>query len=460
MPSGLIGTWKKEWKKFEKPAGYGLGLELVVAHTALAKGAARFSDKVNLLDGTTAKLDHFLTGPMQELPPFPGDDDCVYREINGRQILGAALTGPYVKSSPIIDSSRLVVLTTYQSWKGRVLEQARAHIHKYSTTPKAAKFDSQKFRTITPGMIIVDEAHICQKPDAGHYAIISQIDRMTNYTVKKVFLSGTPIRKGPGDLIAMIGKLESLVWYSPGHFLSGLVKSSLAALISKFDAVTGANDPRLQEVINGLAPLMPAITIRRTNESTWFGLPLRPPVVSIRQIREVGFPTLYVKAFQEFTTRMRQEMSQDKTSEGEVSKSKIISTTRLYRMAVNNPALVEFWNQPGNSQHRFLSTEMQNCLYEDGRLSSRSPLKKYATVIRANSPKLDFIGTVLEAMTDPSTGKLIVVTDFLESAWSVFDVRLSALRFPYTLCTVSFRPLHFLVLSYLLDLTDLSMLLT
>ncbi|KAL9026219.1 MAG: hypothetical protein Q9196_005081 [Gyalolechia fulgens] len=418
-PPGMIGTWKREWKKFSKSAAYGLDLELVVAHASLRKGAARFSVKVKLLDRTTASLDRFFTGPTQTLPPFPGDEHCVYREVDKRKILAAAPTGPYVQSSQVIDSSRLVVLTSYYSWKKQVLEQSRSNVHSYSTTPKAAKFENRVFRTVTPGMIVVDEAHICQKPDAGHYAIISLIDSMTSYTVKKMFLSGTPIRKGPGDLIAMIGKLESLAWNSPGHFLSGLIKSNLTALISKFNEVTDANDLKLQEVINGLAPLMPLITLRRTNESTWFGLPLRPPVASVKQIREVNFPIRYVKNFQEFTTRMRKEMSREKTSEGEVSKSKIISTTRLYRMAVNNPALVEFWNQPGNAQYRFLSTEMQDYLYEDGTLSSRCPLKNYATVIRANSPKLDFIGTVLDSMTDPSTGKLIVVTEFLESAWSV-----------------------------------------
>lgn len=49
--------------------------------------------------------------------------------------------------------------------------------------------------------LILTQRLLCRP--AGHYSIVDQVDKMTSYTVKK-FLSGTPIRKGPGDLIAMI----------------------------------------------------------------------------------------------------------------------------------------------------------------------------------------------------------------------------------------------------------------
>ncbi len=42
---------------------------------------------------------------LSTIPPFPGAEHCVYREYSERKILAAAPTGPYVRSSPVTDSS-------------------------------------------------------------------------------------------------------------------------------------------------------------------------------------------------------------------------------------------------------------------------------------------------------------------------------------------------------------------
>lgn len=54
----------------------------------------------------------------------------------------------------------------------------------------------------------MDEAHECQAEDAGQYATLKVIDTTCVHRVKKVFLTGTPIKNGPGDLLAMISHLE------------------------------------------------------------------------------------------------------------------------------------------------------------------------------------------------------------------------------------------------------------
>ncbi len=85
--------------------------------------------------------------------------------------------------------------------------------------------------------------------------------------------------------------------------------------------------------------------------------------------------------------------------------------------------LVEFWNLPGNARYSSLSTEIQDWLDKDRNVSDNRSSKKHARVIRANSPNLDFAGTILDTMTDLSTGQLIIVTDFPESIKPNYNVR-------------------------------------
>lgn len=72
---------------------------------------------------------------------------------------------------------------------------------------------------------------------------------------------------------------------------------------------------------------------------------------------------------------------------------------------------------------------MKQRLAEDGTLLLDCPLAKHAAEIRAKSPKLGSIGSVLDSVTDPKTGRLLIVTDFVPSAWRCFDVRLSGSYF-------------------------------
>ncbi|KAL9037174.1 MAG: hypothetical protein Q9180_003871 [Flavoplaca navasiana] len=421
-PPMMLGSWVREWAKFYKPTNSDDKLEFVVGHTSLGKGTTTFGQKVKLSDGSIRRLDELLTGPAPTLPlPPHGDENCHYREADGRWILESAPTGPHRKGSPRYDSSRLVVLTSYQSWPTQVKNAASEHTYWYSNTPKGQKMTPKTFRTITPGMVIVDEAHTCSSSGAGHYSIVDEMDKMTSYTVKKIFLSGTPIRKGPGDLIAMIEALESPVWNEEGHRLNGLTSQNLKYINEKFKEVKTIRDLGLQAVIDGIARLIPLVAIRRTNESKWFDLPLRPPIKSVKQDREMGFPPKYLPALNNLRDHIAGQLNNTLTLGGEISKTELRSMSRLYRLASNTPFLAQFWSQDDNVKHRFLSEDMKKWLGEDGTLSPACPLTKHAAEIRANSPKLDFIGTILDSMTDSNTGKLLIVTDFVVSAWSCFD---------------------------------------
>ncbi|KAL9041310.1 MAG: hypothetical protein Q9180_001361 [Flavoplaca navasiana] len=421
-PPGMLGTWIREWAKFYKPADPAQKMELVVGHSSLGKGTATFGDRVTLADGSVYALRELLTGPTPSLPAAPqGDEHCEYREANGEWVLRSGPTGRYRKSSPRLDASRLVVVSSHQSWTKHVKDAAPEHVRWYTNTEKGYKLSPQRFQTIVPGMVIVDEAHTCTSSAAGHYKVMKDIDSMTLHTVKKVLLSGTPIRKGPGDLIAMIEAMESKDWKQPGHFLNGLTAAKLKTLNDKFSDVRTIHDAGLQAIIDAIAKLMPLVAIRRTNESRWFHLSLRPPVESIRQDREVEFPPQYLPVLNKLRDHVAAHIDETKTSDGGVSKTQMTSMTRLYRMTSNTPFLASFWSMHGTAEYKFLATDMQKWLFEDGTLSPDCPLVKHAAEIRANSPKLDFIGKVLDTMTNPGTGKLIIVTDFLWCAWSVFD---------------------------------------
>ncbi|KAL9641365.1 MAG: hypothetical protein Q9204_000060 [Flavoplaca sp. TL-2023a] len=421
-PPMMLGSWIREWAKFYKPTNSDDKLEFVVGHTSLGKGTTTFGQKVKLADGSIRRLDELLTGPAPTLPlPPHGDENCHYREVNGRWILESVPKGPHRKGSPRYDSSRLVVLTSYQSWSTQVQNAASQHTYWYSNTPKGHKMTSESFRTITPGMVIVDEAHTCSKSGVGHYGTVDEMDKMTSYTIKKIFLSGTPIRKGPGDLIAMIEALESPVWKEEGHRLNGLISQNLEYFNEKFKEVKTVRDLGLQAVIDGIARLIPLVAIRRTNESKWFDLPLRPPIKSVKQDREMGFPPKYLPALNNLRDHIAGQLNNTLTLGGEISKTELRSMSRLYRLASNTPFLAQFWSQDNNVKHRFLSEDMKKWLDEDGTLSAACPLAKHAADIRANSPKLDFIGTILDSMTNPNTAKLLIVTDFVASAWSCFD---------------------------------------
>ena len=426
-PPGMLGTWLREWTKFYLPADPASQMELVLGHGSLGKGTATFSQQVTLADNSVCRLSELLTGPIPSLPAAPeGDEHCHYREVNGRWVLQDAPTGPYLKSSPRFDSSRLVVVSSHQSWSTHVDRASPEHVYAYTNTEKGAKYTYKRFRTITPGMIIVDEAHTCTSSSAGHYKVMNQIAGMTFHTIKKVLLSGTPIRKGPGDIIAMIEAMESAAWKQPGHFLHGLTAANLKVLNKKFLEVKSIDDDGMQDIINGIAGLMPLVAIRRTNESKWFGLPLRPPIEAVKLVIEVGFPDKYRSALGNLRERVIAELNQSRTLDGDIDKTQMSSMTRLYRMTSNAPFFAEFWSKPGNAQYKFLAEDMKDWLDEDGNLSSDCPLARHAAEIRANSPKLDFIGSILDTMTDPTTGKLMIVTDFVASAWTVFDVSLSS----------------------------------
>lgn len=143
------------------------------SHGSLGKGVATFMQEVELADGSVVRLYHLLAGRTPTLPPAPdGDAYCHYRDVNGSWILASPPTGPYMKGRSRFDSSRHVVISSHQSWTQQVFNAASEYTYAYTDTLHGKKITHKRFRTITPGMLVVDEAHTCSKSGAGHYGII------------------------------------------------------------------------------------------------------------------------------------------------------------------------------------------------------------------------------------------------------------------------------------------------
>lgn len=159
-------------------------------------------------------------------------------------------------------------MSSHQSWSNQIFQAAPEHTHSYSNTAMGKKITHKRPRTITPGLVLVDQAFICTKSTAGH-------GKITSYTVKHVLLSRTPIRKGPGDLIAMIEALESAVWKQENHLSNGFTGANLRFFNHRFTRVRTIHDSGLRAIIEGAVRLIHSFAIRRTNESRWFHSPLR-----------------------------------------------------------------------------------------------------------------------------------------------------------------------------------------
>lgn len=73
-----------------------------------------------------------------------------------------------------------------------------APTYSYSTQLSSGKETELHMQAmiVTPAVMFVDEAHECQGDDLGHYAILHHIAKMCVDRVKKVFLTGTPNKKG------------------------------------------------------------------------------------------------------------------------------------------------------------------------------------------------------------------------------------------------------------------------
>lgn len=133
----------------------------------------------------------------------------------------------------------MVLVTTYQSCKGRVLENTPSHRYTYSATHKAQRIDSDTFAIITPAVVLANKANEYQRDDSGHYAILNQIDKR----VKKGSLTKTPMKNGPGYLQDTVTYLEDVEWNNIDHFVYELQPAVIKSMQQTFKEMISADRP-------------------------------------------------------------------------------------------------------------------------------------------------------------------------------------------------------------------------
>ena len=79
-----------------------------------------------------------------------------------------------------------------------------------------------------------------------------------------------------------------------------------------------------------------------------------------------------------------------------IGEKKILSTARLLRIASGLPYLVQFWNKSENPKVQLTSKEMKEWIGHDGELVDTGPLDPHINQILSSSPKLAYIGTILD----------------------------------------------------------------
>ena len=124
---------------------------------------------------------------------------------------------------------------------------------------------------------------------------------------------------------------------------------------------------------------------RHTTESTWFGKTLKEALPHSDIDKEVHFTKQHEGALAKFDQTMREELSAETRAlqarakkSGDtpvVSKARLLSKARLYRIASSLPFLVEFWNMPGHAHIQLTSKEMNRWIH-NGQMDPDCPLSQ------------------------------------------------------------------------------------
>lgn len=422
VPPAMIGTWNNEAIKYLASNCKDLdgGLVFIIAHAEMGKGFAQVRTHSTGLGGARKKL------------PRQSAQDCLikFSETYKKNVYGNKLYGVYAKGIPQQDSSRYVIVTSAKSWESQVHRQWKKERHVYYPGKKAAEAKTQEFQLINPAFVVVDEAHLNTKSYSGHFQVLNDIQSTCEYKLKAIFLTGTPLTKSPEDLKAMLFALQDSNWMEKDHFLNRICNTKIDLMISDFKSVTSSNDPKLADITKQLWGTLHKVMIRRTNDSQWFGANMKTPVKTNHCAVNINIPDEYKTDLSVFHETIKNNLKKNMSVTYEkgkkvekISDAKIISETRLYQMASSLPFLFKFWADPNHRQYRFQSQEITPYFTQEGEMLPECVLCNYIDTILTTSPKLDYIGRVLDSW-GPKDGKLIILTNFVLVAFCATAVYL------------------------------------
>ena len=439
VPPAMVLDWKEDIEKFCRPVDKVLNrkpppeandLTFLIAHEEYGRGADKVEKHVNDLRGVLPDVE--LT--VVDNNPMDPDLDYKWDEEKEAYVLAGSPRGQYCRVMPPENSSRFVIITTTQSYAGHVGKHLKSRPYTYYTGAKLRKANqTTPFAAVCPAFVIVDEAHLVRQMTAGHFALYRDIEGRLDYPLRSIWLTGTPFGKRPSDIIAMTSCMQINNQWTDEPLIR-LSVAALSELDEKFVALEaevkrgsiGQKEytKAVDEMIAPLASAMPQICVRHTSESDWFFKRLKEEIPNSNADVEVVFPSQYQHALGIFTQTIKETLAKEKIQmmrkdkDAIIGEKRILSTARLFRIAASLPFLVQFWNKAENAKIQLTSKEMKEWIGKDGELVEECPLVPYVDDILSSSPKLEYVGKVLDNWDDED-GKLLVLSEFVVVAFFV-----------------------------------------
>ena len=420
VPPAMVSDWREDTERFwvshkdEQRSGTPV---LIIGHESQGKGANKVNQFKKDLIGIS--LDP-PTELEEEEQPDP-DAKLLWNDRMEKFVLTSPVKGKYRCGTPQPGSSRFLIITTTLSYDGHVQSPLTKRGPDYYIGPKQGKVRMDKgIALVCPAIIIIDEAHLVRQEDAGHFAVVTKIQKACSSLVRTGWLSGTPIGKRPSDLAAIFAAMQ----YN-GPWLDGELKDLNRDAMNRIDKAyfeleisirkgSRVHSRELRQTIDvltkDLTEALSKIMVRHTSDSLWFGKPIKEPIAHSDIDKSILFPSDLIPSLEAFDKTMKQQLKA--VAQGKkISATRLLSSARFYRIISSLPGMLKFWGKAENLQYHLTSEEMKIWIV-DGEISQDCPVYPYLDDILSSSPKLDYIGSVLDAWKE-GEGKLLVFSDFI-----------------------------------------------
>lgn len=431
VPPAMVSDWRedierliKEDKTDERSGVY------IIAHEAYGKGSAKVSSWKDELIGIRPQIPSQLESDEEP----DADAPLVWNDRMGRFVLKSPVKGKYLSGRPQAGSSRFLIITTAGSYEGHVQAPLTSKGYEWYSGSKQGKSNSVKgIPLVCPAITVVDEAHLVRQENAGHFGIINKIQRACNYVVKTAWLTGTLFGKRPSDVAAIFKAMQFNGAWTEGK-LAGLNAEAMNRIdlaymgiedsIRQGTSIQKHSSKLIDEIMRDLTSALWEVMIRHTSDSIWFSKCIKKPLPHTDLDINISFPAKYTPLLINFDRAIKTELQAIKPPPRQpagkpvISKTRILSCARLYRIASSLPFMLKFWSRPENTKFQMTSAQMKEWI-KDGKMDPDCPLYSHIEEILATSPKLDYIGRVLDAWDDEKDGKLLVLTEFVVVAFFV-----------------------------------------
>ena len=124
----------------------------------------------------------------------------------------------------------------------------------------------------------------------------------------------------------------------------------------------------IDSLLEGLNDALPEVMVRHTSESSWFGKHIKQPLPHTDVDVDVEFSSTFSPLLDQFSGIIRHQLQAIESTplksadQPIISKKRILSMARLYRIASSLPFMLKFWSNPANIQYQTTSADMKKWL--------------------------------------------------------------------------------------------------